>query len=107
MRRIYKDSGKEIVGRLFLTAVLFAAAVWFLLAGMRRLTAESTEEGRKILEDSIRTAVVSCYALEGEYPMDLQYLEEHYGIRINRKTYAVFYEAFASNILPEVTVVVR
>ena len=35
----------------------------------------------------------------------IEYLEEHYGIQIDRERYNVFYEGFASNIMPDITVI--
>ena len=46
-----------------------------------------------------------CYAIEGRYPPSIEYLEEHYGVMINRKKYNVFYDGFASNVMPDITVV--
>ena len=34
----------------------------------------------------------------------LEYLEEHYGIQVDRDRYTVVYDAFASNLMPDVTV---
>lgn len=49
-------------------------------------------------------AAVACYAAEGVYPPDLAYLEEHYGIQIDRTRYRVFYDIFGSNLMPDITV---
>ena len=42
----------------------------------------------------------SCYAVEGRYPESLEYLEENYGIRVDREEYLVLYEVFADNVKP-------
>jgi hypothetical protein len=47
---------------------------------------------------------VACYAAEGVYPPDLDYLKEHYGLQINEERYTVFYEIFAENLMPAITV---
>jgi len=56
------------------------------------------------LEDTLRKASAACYAAEGVYPPDIEYLEEHYGISINKELYDVKYEIFASNLMPDITV---
>ena len=61
-------------------------------------------EGRRQLEDAVRRSAVACYAAEGIYPPDLEYLEEHYGVQVDRERYTVVYEVFASNLMPDVTV---
>ena len=35
----------------------------------------------------------------------LLYLEENYGVQINRKKYNVFYDGFASNVMPEINII--
>jgi len=47
---------------------------------------------------------VQCYAIEGRYPPSVAYLEENYGVKIDRERFDVFYEGFASNIMPSITV---
>lgn len=53
----------------------------------------------------VRRAAVSCYAVEGAYPESYEYLKEHYGAMVDEENYAVFYEVFASNIMPDITVI--
>ena len=62
-------------------------------------------EGAETLRSAIARASVQCYAIEGRYPPSVQYLEENYGIRIDRERFHVFYEGFASNIIPDITVI--
>ncbi len=84
--------------------VFLAAAVW-MVRGVRQTAAASDEEGRLMAEQAVRRAAVSCYAVEGAYPESYAYLKEHYGVAVDEQTYAVFYEVFASNIMPDITVV--
>ena len=39
------------------------------------------------------------------YPPDYEYLKDNYGIRVDEEKYAVFYSVFASNMMPDVTVI--
>ena len=87
---------KTLLAALILTACLF---------GLSRLENGISELQRQQLEDSIRRTCVACYATEGVYPPTLEYLEDHYGVQIDRSRYAVFYEIFAENLMPEITVV--
>ena len=48
---------------------------------------------------------MACYASQGVYPPDLDHLTEHYGIQIQEERYNVFYEIFADNLMPDITVV--
>ena len=52
-------------------------------------------------------AAVACYAAQGAYPPDLDYIEEHWGVQIDRSRYAVFYQVEGSNLMPDITVLER
>lgn len=83
---------------------LFMFVLYFVLAGLAEAGSASDSEGKRIAEESIRRAVINCYASEGLYPPTFAYLVENYGIRIDEKKYVVHYEIFAENIMPEITV---
>ena len=74
---------------------------------MNTLAGGQKAEGRQQLEEALRRAAVACYAVEGVYPPTLEYLTEHYGVQIERDRYTVFYENFADNLMPEITVLDR
>lgn len=86
--------------------VLSALLLWFFPA-VNHLSAGQHEEGRAQLEMALRRATVACYATEGIYPPTLDYLKQHYGIQIDKSRYSVFYEIFADNLMPEITVLVK
>lgn len=88
-------------------AAVSAAAIWWLLSSVGSLSAGQREESRVRLEDSIRRAAVTCYTAEGVYPPTLDYLRTHYGVQVDETRFAVFYSAFAENLMPEITVVER
>jgi hypothetical protein len=50
---------------------------------------------------------VECYALEGRYPENVEYLIEHYNISVDESKYYVYYNVFASNIMPDITVAAK
>ena len=56
------------------------------------------------MESSIRKATMTCYATEGVYPPTIQYLKDNYGIQIDESRFTVFYEVFAKNMMPDITV---
>jgi len=76
-----------------------------VIYGLQQTSESSSAEGLRILEDSLRRAVVMNYAIEGRYPESIEYIERNFGIYIDRTRYAVHYTVFASNMLPEITVV--
>jgi hypothetical protein len=93
----------NMMGSLLLLICVFAAGR-FGLASAKEARAE---EATRILEDSLRRAAVCCYAIEGRYPDTLDYIVDHYGVYVDDAAFAVFYEAFATNIIPDITVIER
>lgn len=83
------------------------AAIFVLLKGLGNASIGEQKQQEEQLEEAIKRAVVSCYAIEGEYPDTLEYLENRYGVLIDHEKYDVFYEIFADNICPEITVVAK
>lgn len=80
------------------------AVLLIFLSALNNLSDGRRSEGRQQLEEAVRRSAVACYAAEGIYPPDLEYLEEHYGLQVDRERYTVVYEIFASNLMPDVTV---
>lgn len=87
-----------------LSLALFGAVVWLLFGGLTTAEQTSQEESLRMVEQSITRAMVTCYAIEGVYPESFAYLEQNYGLYIDSDKYAVGYMAFASNMMPTVTV---
>ncbi|NCB50558.1 MAG: hypothetical protein EOM54_01570 [Clostridia bacterium] len=96
---------KSIPASLIISIVLLSLVMAAGVFGLRAADEARGAESVRVLEDSIRRAAVSCYAIEGRYPDRLQYLEENYGVYVDEEEYAVFYEVFATNIMPDVTVI--
>ena len=101
-----KERGRGALKAL-LTLVVLAVILLSFSTAVSNLRLGGGEEGRLRLEESIRRAAVTCYAVEGIYPPDLAYLQEHYGIQVNEDRYYVFYEVFGSNMMPDITVLER
>lgn len=83
---------------------LFAAAALLLGYGVRDASRAADAEGLRIARESVRRAAVSCYAAEGRYPESYAYLRAHYGVRVDEQKYAVHYQVFAENLMPEIDV---
>ena len=88
----------------FLLPLLVIAALLIFLTSLSNQEQGRSAEGKRQLEDALRQASVACYAEEGIYPPDLDYLREHYGIQIDETRYTVVYDIFASNLMPDITV---
>ena len=98
-----KKRSFDLVTGIFVP-LLTAALLVVFLSSLSELSGDRSREERRRLEDALQRAVVACYALEGAYPPDLAYLEENYGIRIDRDRYTVAYVPVAENLMPDITV---
>ncbi len=95
---------KRSVSVQILIPVIILAIIIGFFTMVSELDRASSDEALLQLEDSIRKAAVACYASEGIYPPDTDYLKKHYGIQIDENLYQVHYDIFASNIMPDITV---
>ena len=84
---------------------LAAAAVLLVFAtALNSLETGRQSEDLRQLEQALRRGCVACYAAEGTYPSDLEYLKEHYGVHVDEEKYTVYYNLFAQNLMPDITV---
>ena len=93
-----------------LKSIIFSLLFFIIIFSMFYFGVDNTAksgalETKNTLEKAIRRAVVQCYAIEGMYPPSIDYLEKNYGLIIDHENYEVYYEVFASNILPNIVVV--
>lgn len=88
--------------------LIFIFILVFFIGGLNDANANSLEEGRKIAEKSLRKAAVSCYAFEGLYPANHEYLKKNYGVYIDEdeatRKYIVHYDSIMPNLMPDIGV---
>ena len=77
------------------------------LTSLSSVSSEKLSQDRAQLEKAIANAAVSCYAIEGAYPESIDYLIDNYGIQIDTERFTVKYELFASNLMPDITVLIN
>ena len=103
---MYSDRKQKRTGLLaLLLALVLLAGLTVLVFG--HTGRDVSEEGAAAIRETVRRNALQCYAVEGVYPPDLQYLQDNYGLQINTKDYLVVYDCFASNLPPTIRVVVR
>ncbi len=90
-----------------LSAALFALIVIWLLVSIGNAEEASGKNRAEALKKSVMNGAALCYSIEGEYPRELEYLEENYGVNVSSDIYIVHYEYFGANISPTVTVIER
>ena len=89
---------------LIITLLVFLALIYGGTALFRGVSTASSAAQTELVQNAVRRAAVTCYAVEGAYPSTLDYLKRNYGLIYDEENYFVYYNSFASNILPEIRV---
>ena len=92
--------------RFVSVAIFVLIAVCFVLA-VEYSGRSTIEKQQESLEKAIARDIVQCYAIEGQYPPTLEYMEEHYGLTYDKDTFFVDYQPIAANLYPDYTVILR
>lgn len=108
MRNIWKTkknhfSSIEVVA----TIIFFIVITVWLNIEINSVNISSSEEQLNETKASIEKAVVLCYSIEGYFPPDINYLKENYGLTFDENLYILNYNAFSSNIMPEIVLLRR
>lgn len=103
MNREKNNFGRSLLITLLVFAVLLVGS-YMLIEKVETRTSEAEIE---LVQNAVRSSVLTCYAVEGAYPSDLDYLKTHYGLAYDEERYIVVYDAFASNLMPDISVLER
>lgn len=105
MARIYKSKSNLksafTILVVFVLAVVAIYCVWYVAESLSKT---QNEETLAATEKAIIKSAVQCYALEGQYPTGIKYLEDNYGLTLDREKYVYHYESVGSNMVPQVSV---
>ena len=92
---------------MIVTAAVCAISAAAFAFGISGVSGSMDVQQTQMLERAIEKAVVTCYAIEGQYPPTLDYIRDHYGVVIDENRYDVLYDVFAQNVMPSVSVTRR
>jgi len=92
---------------IVVTVAVFVAFAAFLIFMLGNASSTSGEEALQAVKDSVTRAVVSCYAYEGFYPDNIDYLIENYNLMIDFNRYLVYYDKVADNLMPSIVIAQR
>lgn len=106
MGRFYVKKEKRNLIMFLPLLVLLVFIVSFIIA-TNHLSKNSENQEYTILERALTRSITQCYALEGMYPPNLQYLEDHYGLTYNEEHFYIDYQYIGSNLRPDVTIIER
>ncbi|MDO5291216.1 MAG: hypothetical protein Q4F05_00570 [bacterium] len=94
----------KFIIRAVLPFIALLFVIMILLKGFTYFESINQVQSKELLEQSVRRATVECYAVEGAYPITLEYLEENYGISYDKNKYEVEYGCWSSNQMPTIIV---
>ena len=94
------DYLRTLMITLIVLSLLVSGAVMVL--GYVEQTSEDAQIG--MVRNAVRNAVLTCYAVEGAYPQDVEYLIDNYGLAYDQNRFFISYDAFASNVFPDIRV---
>ncbi len=101
-----KSTFKRALAYIIPLAIFAAMLVWFLLA-MKSTASSNRKRELEALKTTVENGITMCYAVEGVYPESMEYLCANYGLIYDKSKYIIFYDCFASNIRPSVTILER
>ena len=107
MNRFNKDEKFNILRRIskFLPLVLGIIVVVVFLYGVNYVSSSSYEGQLESLQNAVSRDVAQCYAVEGTYPPNIDYLYDHYGLTYNEDLFYVDYQFIGSNMYPDITII--
>ena len=98
---------KSFINGSRIYTILAIVIIPIFISGIHVTDKTSSNEAMRLATESIKRATITCYAIEGSYPPSFEYLKENYNLSIDETAFAIHYEIFASNIMPEITVIAR
>lgn len=96
---------KKKMPMILFSLVIFFLLLFFVAVAFPNIISRTSAEKQEALEHALHRANIQCYAIEGRYAPNIAYLEEHYGIVIDHSKFKIFYDSWADNVMPEITVI--
>ncbi len=100
-----RSSSERWAGTIIKQLLFFAVIIFFLIYAFSSVGNVNDEQEIETLENAITRSSIHCYVLEGAYPPDIEYLEDRYGLTVDKNRFIVHYDIFASNIMPDITII--
>lgn len=102
---LYKKNKIAPYKGIILILFIFLVFISFFNNNFSNASEDIDSGNVQIIYNSISTAVAQCYAIEGTYPENIDYLEKHYGIIVDHEKYIVDYAIIGANIKPSIRVI--
>jgi hypothetical protein len=87
-------------------APAFLAVMLVLLSfASKSITDSNRAQEKELLSRALERSITQCYALEGDYPPNLAYLTENYGLTYDPDHFFIDYQYIGSNLRPDTTII--
>lgn len=103
--KLYKSKSSNRA--LPVSILIFCAVLCLFWFGFSDTSEANSAKSLDVTRTAVQKAVINCYAIEGVYPPNIKYLEDHYGVAINHDKYIINYDLIGSNVMPSVEVLER
>ncbi len=88
----YKQKSRSGIKTILIICIFLAVIVIFFYE--INILGNSTDNREKNnLEKALNNSIIYCYAIEGFYPENLEYIENHYGLLYDESKYYIDYHA--------------
>ncbi len=99
-----KKTGAADIIRVLIPILFFTLIAISIVTGLKDVSESSGSESIRLMEQNLRRATVQCYAIEGRYPPNLDYLAANYGVLLNTEKYIYHYRVMGMNLMPDIAV---
>ena len=97
----------KIRNMILACAVIAAIVIAIAVPASRGASKDEVADSIQSITETVQKLALQCYVIEGAYPTGLDYLEENYGLTVNKEDFLIMYSAFAENLPPDVKVLYR
>lgn len=102
---MFSAAPKKHVSLRLIPILAGIAALVFLCFSADQMDSGNQAQEKRILSTALSRSITQCYALEGFYPPDLDYLRDHYGFTYDTDHFFIDYQYIGSNMRPDVTII--
>lgn len=84
--------------------LFFGLFLILILFGFSNIDKSTENLDTDRVKNSLDTALITCYSVEGRYPNTVQYLKKYYGFTYDGSSYFITYDWQGENVYPNIHV---
>lgn len=105
MARFQQQKSIPQYWKYMISLLVFCIIAGSFYCGIDSLSIGTIKRQEDALRKALTRSITYCYAMEGFYPQDLEYIQENYGLTYDKSLFFVDYQVIGSNIFPEITII--